>query len=221
MATFVQAVGSARTSGTSVNFTPGTPTTAGNLLVAIIGTANNQDVTSLTGGGNTWIEATPDIDYAWWHGEIWYCANALATSTAITANIGSSVDIRLVVLEYSGMGACTVRTTGVRNQSAEVTNWDPVSTSGSATAGDLVVASAITSGSSTLTADRGTSRYTDGDSDNPSITVVDVLSAAGGVETFDWTSSVADSGAENIVVFAPAGGGTTTRRYSLTTLGVG
>jgi hypothetical protein len=221
MATFVQTVGSARTSGTSVNFTPGVATTAGNLLVAIIGTANNQDVTSLTGGGNTWVEATPDIGYSWFKGEIWYCANALAVSGAITANIGSSVDIRLVVLEYSGMGACTVRTTGVQNQGSVTTNWDATSTSGSATAGDLVVASAVGAGSNTLTADRGTSRYTDGDGDNPTVTVVDVLSAAGGVETFDWTGTEADDGGMAIVVFAPAGGGTTTRRYSLTTLGVG
>ena len=87
-------------------------TTAGNVLVAVIGTRNTSagTVSSITQSGVTWTRATQSTNTSGSTTEIWYTGSTTtaATPQTITINLGSSVFAAAVIAEYSGLLTASV-----------------------------------------------------------------------------------------------------------------
>jgi hypothetical protein len=214
---FVQKAIEADTSGSGATSlqtaAPSVATTTGNFLVALVSMGGAVVVsTFIDSAGNTYTKAVAQSGggTTWWTSEIWYCANATAVPTGTgwwKATNGSSTDIGITVLEYSGMGSTpTVSTTGKVNQSSSASGWT-VTSSGSATAGDLVVAMAACD-TGTFTVPGGyNSRATPAGGSSPNIGAGDILSASSGVQSAAFTVSPNKDGSGAIACFTPSGGG--------------
>jgi hypothetical protein len=108
-----------------------TSSTGGDLLVltASVYSGSTNRITSVTdSAGNTWTEVGAfDTSGHYSDGEIWYAANAKATTT-VTAHVSSATTISFEIFEFSG-----VATSGPLDASAGASNTGTSASSGSAT----------------------------------------------------------------------------------------
>ncbi len=183
---------------------PASSTVAGNLLVVVVGTANLRTVSSVTDSASNVYTRGVHINTDFWSGEIWYCASAASVSSSggsWTANISGSNNLAILVLEYSGLGNCSV---SMSTTKASTSNVDTI-TSGAAVSGDLFISCRFGQGKTgeTCTADVGNNRHGSvGGVDNPIIGAIDILSATSGSTTVTWT--VTDNSGDMLVItFTP------------------
>ena len=206
---FVQSKFANANTASSVSTTaPAVSTTAGNLLVALVTISNKGAVSSFTDSAGNTYTLGPAINSGatWWTSEIWYCFNAASVSSSggsWTANGPGSSDYALLVMEYSGLGTGSLRTSGTVDQGSSSTSWSACTSAGSATAGDLVVAMAGQSNGSGTAGGSFTDRYNTATS-SAAVSGADILSSGSGSQSVSWTLSPAKDGSAAIAVFAPA-----------------
>lgn len=195
---------------------PATSTTAGNALIVVTGTSQNEPVTSITdSAGNTYSKLI-EPSTTWWRPGVWIAANASAVSSSggwWQLNIANSRDRGLVVYEVSGLGASpTLSTSGGLSQSSAATTWSAVTTSGSAVAGDFVLSSPCVSAGVTASVSPSDLIASEaGGVTNPGLAfAVDEAAAAGSV-SYTWSFDASRDGGAFVIALTPdvgGGGGT-------------
>jgi hypothetical protein len=133
---------------TSLAATFDTNVTAGNLLVACIGAGNRTDWVITDNRGNTWTKVRDGAAGGTTrYGAMWYCWNAVAGATTVTAStVSLAADISLVIREFSGVDAAAnpLNVHMGRTYTDSVTALTSDATAQPATGNVLVVGQAVT-----------------------------------------------------------------------------
>lgn len=187
-------------------------TTAGNTLVAVIGT-NRQGTNAVTGitGGGTWARVAgasgTNAGGAIEH-EIWYCPNITAGVTTVTITV-STWDTSAVVQEYSGvLTASPLDASAINSTAAQGTAL----TSGSATAtvSDLGIAGFSTATNATFTGPTGTwNKNLSRSQATVSTMLADNLAVSAGAATTSTTASASNWWVGSVALFKAVTGTTT------------
>lgn len=153
----VQAVGNDNGAGGTTLVVTIAASTAGSLLIAVIG-CYGKDVTSVTDNlAQTWTQAyTPGTNTE--HPAFWYRANTASGVTTVTATFSVSRQSDMAVLEENGMATASPFDKHAQSTSALSTTWDTGATAATVQADELALcAVASASGSNRSFALDGTS----------------------------------------------------------------
>ena len=178
--------------------------TAGNLLVAVVGTFQSPNAPTVTGvtdtQGNTWQLAAAGIGAVTHGGEIWYALGAVGGSNTITVNLSLTGFVSGIFAEYSGLGAFDVA--AAAGDSSAGTSHSSGATA-AAGVGDLVLGGyADSTGSPTFTAGSGYSIFGSGITGSINVALEDILGGSAGAQTATITTSTTASGVTVVACFA-------------------
>ncbi len=203
----------ATSSTPSVTISPAS--TAGNLLVAVIGTMTDTTaVTSVTDtAGNTWVLATAATGGSETRSEIWYAKNALSV-TGVTVNLPSSLVTLINVSQYSNVDKAAPLDVA-NGQGNGVTTSMATPSINTTVAGDLIIANgSFASGSQPAPTSPG-GAWIDMVAPTPNdkrLYLAYQVAGAAGSYSATWTLATAKISSGNIVAFKAVelgyGGGT-------------
>ena len=212
-------------SGTTITLTPST--TAGSLIVLIVACkATSLTVSGIadnaSGGSNVYTSCGANsVDTSNYRTEVWYAANAKATTSIVVTMSGTITDGNVAMLEYTGAATSTPFDVATTGAGASGTTWNTGSFTPTAS-GETVVCFAIDAAG--VGNQSPATNYTQRDNGNGSgakLCGEDYIGAPAGSQTAGWTSDTSTTWQVVAAVFSTVNITIPTPGISILQFGIG
>lgn len=177
---------------------------AGNALIAFIGYTSSASVTSVSGGGVTWVKAASDTGTTNEGCDIWYGLGSSGVGTSVTVTMpGVNTGIQVNVAEFSGVIASSAL--DQTNSTAAGISTAPLSNSITPAQNNELVVALLSAGASNTTAGptNGFTALTQA-TNNGFVAPAYIVQTTAGAVTTGWTLAASTGWNVNVASFKAA-----------------